>query len=76
MNETEDNHTHTGLVLCQFVLHLFPLTSLTNLHHSLIYSLSISVLTQFWHAAFYHANPSFLMAVSLLIYAYPFQEHN
>lgn len=33
-------------------------------------------LTQFWLAAFYNTNPSFLMGVSFFIYAYPFQEHN
>jgi len=34
---------HHGLVLCLFVLHLFCLMPLTNLHHFLIYALSLSV---------------------------------
>jgi len=34
---------HHGLVLCLFVLYLFCLMPLTNLHHFLIYALSILV---------------------------------
>jgi hypothetical protein len=42
---------------------------LPNLHDSLICALSFSVQC-FWLAAFYYANPLFLMGISFLIYAH------
>jgi hypothetical protein len=44
---TPQNAVHQGLVLSLFVLRLFALTPLTNLHHFLIYVLSLLLLVYF-----------------------------
>jgi len=66
MNETEDKHMHTGLVLCQFVLCLFALVPLSNIHQFLIYALSFLVLCPLVKLHLF--KPFFLMGISFLIY--------
>ena len=47
----------------------FPLTLVTDLHHSLIYALQISGLMPFHKDAFYYATLLFSIYRSILIYA-------
>ena len=55
------NLTHPAFVLCLFVLHLFTLMLHTNLHH---FNLGSSFLVNaLCLAAFYYANPLFLMGI-------------